>query len=176
ADGMLQRAHRLTFAAEAMGEREGRAAWEAAARAWEEVGQPHALAVALPGSAEAAPSLGDRDGAVTPLRRAAAPARRRGARPPSGRIDLLARRGRISLVGDGDTPAASPGAVGFPGQELGLTPREFEVLRLVAAGRSNRDIAAELFISAKTANVHVSNILGKLGVSGRGEAAARAHQ
>jgi DNA-binding NarL/FixJ family response regulator len=50
------------------------------------------------------------------------------------------------------------------------------VLRLVAAGRSNRDIAAELFISAKTASVHVSNILGKLGVSGRGEAAARAHQ
>jgi DNA-binding NarL/FixJ family response regulator len=48
--------------------------------------------------------------------------------------------------------------------------------RLVAAGRSNRDIAAELFISAKTASVHVSNILGKLGVSGRGEAAARAHQ
>jgi DNA-binding NarL/FixJ family response regulator len=49
------------------------------------------------------------------------------------------------------------------------------VLRLVAAGRSNREIAAELFSSPKTASVHVSNILGKLGVGSRGEAAARAH-
>ena len=49
------------------------------------------------------------------------------------------------------------------------------MLRLVAAGRSNREIAAELFISAKTASVHVSNILAKLGVGSRGEAAARAH-
>ena len=58
----------------------------------------------------------------------------------------------------------------------GLTAREFEVLRLVAAGRSNREIATELFISAKTASVHVSNILGKLGVATRGEAAATAHR
>jgi ATP/maltotriose-dependent transcriptional regulator MalT len=180
-DGMLQQAHRLTFAAEALraarGQAEGRgAAWEAAAHAWEEVGQPYALGVALLGSAEAALGGGDRDGAITPLRRAAALARRLGARPLAGDVDLLARRARISLAGDADARAGSPGPVGFPGQELGLTPREFEVLRLVAAGRSNRDIAAELFISAKTASVHVSNILGKLGVSGRGEAAARAHQ
>ena len=59
---------------------------------------------------------------------------------------------------------------------LGLTERELEVLRLVAAGRSNRDIAAELFISPKTASVHVSNILGKLGVGSRGEAAAVAYR
>ncbi len=57
---------------------------------------------------------------------------------------------------------------------LGLTDRELEVLRLVAAGRSNRDIAAELFISAKTASVHVS--MTKLGVRTRVEAAATAHQ
>ena len=50
------------------------------------------------------------------------------------------------------------------------------MLRLVAAGRSNPEIAAELYISAKTASVHVSNILAKLGVSGRGEAAAAAHR
>ncbi|CAM5335687.1 AAA family ATPase OS=Streptomyces rimosus subsp. rimosus (strain ATCC / DSM 40260 / JCM 4667/ NRRL 2234) OX=1265868 GN=SRIM_029020 PE=4 SV=1 [Streptomyces rimosus subsp. rimosus] len=48
------------------------------------------------------------------------------------------------------------------------------MLRLVAAGRSNRQIADELFISPKTASVHVSNILAKLGVSGRGEAGAMA--
>ncbi len=50
------------------------------------------------------------------------------------------------------------------------------MLRLVAAGRSNAEIAAELFIAAKTASVHVSNILAKLGVSSRGEAAATAHR
>jgi DNA-binding NarL/FixJ family response regulator len=51
-----------------------------------------------------------------------------------------------------------------------------EVLRLVAAWRSNREIAGELFISAKTASVHVSNILSKLGATSRGEAAAAAHR
>ena len=56
-----------------------------------------------------------------------------------------------------------------------MTDREFEVLRLVAAGRSNRDIAADLFISAKTASVHVSNIMAKLGAANRTEAAAIAH-
>ena len=49
------------------------------------------------------------------------------------------------------------------------------MLRLVAAGQSNRDIATALFISPKTASVHVSNILAKLGVSTRTEAAAKAH-
>ena len=58
----------------------------------------------------------------------------------------------------------------------GLTPRELEVLQLVAAGRSNGEIGSALFISTKTASVHVSNILAKLGVSGRGEAAALAHR
>jgi DNA-binding NarL/FixJ family response regulator len=57
-----------------------------------------------------------------------------------------------------------------------LTGREREVLELLAEGRSNPQIAAELFISPKTASVHVSNILGKLGVTGRGEAAAIAHR
>jgi DNA-binding CsgD family transcriptional regulator len=59
---------------------------------------------------------------------------------------------------------------------FGLTAREMEVLRLVAAGRSNQQIAADLFISPSTASVHVSNILGKLDVSSRVEAAAIAHR
>ncbi|WSK73496.1 response regulator transcription factor [Streptomyces sp. NBC_01276] len=61
-------------------------------------------------------------------------------------------------------------------EALGLTSRERDVLRLVATGSTNRQIAEELFISPKTASVHVSNILAKLGVAGRGEAAALAHR
>ena len=85
----------------------------------------------------------------------------------ASRIGLLARRARIQLEGE-ELPEEQVG-------DLGLTEREREVLRLVAAGRSNREIAGELFISPKTASVHVSNILGKLHVASRGEAAATAH-
>ena len=52
-----------------------------------------------------------------------------------------------------------------------LTPREIEVLRLVADGKTNSEIARDLFISTKTASVHVSHILAKLGVSSRVQAA-----
>jgi DNA-binding NarL/FixJ family response regulator len=75
--------------------------------------------------------------------------------------------------------AADPGPAAPPttdADRLGLTAREREVLALVAAGRTNRQIGEALFISEKTAGVHVSNILGKLGVASRGEAAAVAHQ
>ncbi len=104
-----------------------------------------------------------------------------GAGPGTG----PARAGFGSAGGDaaagahGAAGASAAGADRSAGEagagELGLTGRELEVLRLVTAGRSNRDIAAELFISPKTASVHVSNILGKLGVATRGEAAAKAH-
>ena len=57
-----------------------------------------------------------------------------------------------------------------------LTPREREILALVAQGRSNGEIGKQLFISTKTVSVHVSNILGKLGASGRTEAAAIARR
>jgi DNA-binding CsgD family transcriptional regulator len=111
--------------------------------------------------------------ATAQLRRAAELAHRLGARPLSDGIALLARRARIPLGEPGDKAGAQ--APSGP-ERLGLTAREFEVLRLVAAGRSNREIATELFISAKTASVHVSNILSKLGVATRGEAAATAYR
>jgi DNA-binding NarL/FixJ family response regulator len=79
--------------------------------------------------------------------------------------------GSGSGSGSGGATAGTEASTPF-----GLTARELEVLQLVAAGRSNREIAAELFISAKTASVHVSNILGKLGVASRGEAAATAYR
>jgi DNA-binding NarL/FixJ family response regulator len=116
-------------------------------------------------------ACGDHDGAEESLRRAAVLAARLGAAPLGEQIAILARRARIRIPGADDHVAA--------GQDdravLGLTERELDVLRLVTAGRSNREIAAELFISPKTASVHVSNILGKLNVATRGEAAAKAH-
>ncbi len=176
--GLAQPAHRLTFMAEMMrGDRppgDIQAAWDAAVQAWETVGQPYPLASALQQAAEAALTAGDRDGGTARLRRAVTLAQDLGAQPLLDSIALLARRARIPL---GDSPAAGAGpGDGLDPDRLGLTAREFEVLRLVAAGQSNRDIAGELFISVKTASVHVSNILGKLGVSSRGEAAATAHR
>jgi ATP/maltotriose-dependent transcriptional regulator MalT len=197
AEGPAQQAYRLTFAAEAA--RAGRAlaatapgeppqpgdiraAWDEAAQAWEAAGQPYPLAAALLRSAEAALGAGDRDGGANRLRLAAELARRLGAGPLSDDIALLGRRARITLGRPGEAAEAQavPGRAGqaqVPEPErLGLTARELDVLRLVAAGRSNREIANELFISIKTASVHVSNILGKLGVASRGEAAATAHR
>ena len=72
--------------------------------------------------------------------------------------------------------ADGPGPLPSDPHRLGLTARETEVLRLLAAGRSNRQIGEALYISTKTASVHVSNILAKLGVATRGEAAAVAHR
>jgi DNA-binding NarL/FixJ family response regulator len=95
-----------------------------------------------------------------------------GAAPLRDQAESLARRARLSLP---ETRGSLPGTRG-EGAPFGLTARETEVLRLVAAGRSNRDIAAELFITAKTASVHVSNILAKLNVTSRTEAAAIAHR
>jgi DNA-binding CsgD family transcriptional regulator len=147
------------------------AAWDEAAAAWAALNEPYPLARALLAGAQAALADGDRDGATERLRRAGPLAARLDAHPLSDEIAVLARRAGIRLVDGGPTPAAAGGTdVG-----LGLTGRELEVLRLVAAGRSNREIAAELFISPKTASVHVSNILGKLEVASRGEAAAKAH-
>jgi len=86
-------------------------------------------------------------------------------------IASLAARARLSLS---EAPARVARASRT--NAFGLTAREHEVLTLVAQGRSNREIADGLFISEKTAGVHVSNILGKLGVRGRTEAAAVAHR
>jgi DNA-binding CsgD family transcriptional regulator len=148
------------------------AAWDEAAAAWEGLGEPYQLAETLLHAAEAALACGDRDGAAERLGRAAPLASALGAQPLGEQIAILARRARIRLGGEDGADGA--GAFADAG-ELGLTERELEVLRLVAAGRSNREIAGELFISPKTASVHVSNILGKLHVASRGEAAAKAH-
>jgi DNA-binding NarL/FixJ family response regulator len=97
-----------------------------------------------------------------------------GAAPLRRDIELLAQRGRLRLEERVDT-AVAPKAPS-PAASLGLTHREAEVLALLAEGRTNRQIGRELFITPKTASVHVSRILAKLGVAGRGEAAAVAHR
>jgi DNA-binding CsgD family transcriptional regulator/tetratricopeptide (TPR) repeat protein len=151
------------------------AAWAAAAAAWERLGQPHRVAYAGFRQAEALLASGDRESAAVVLGRAAEVTGRLGARPLDTEIRALARRARLDLAPHVGAPAVATGA-STPAEQLGLTPREAEVLALVAAGRSNRQIAQALFISPKTVSVHVSNILAKLGVAGRVEAAAIAHR
>ncbi len=113
---------------------------------------------------------GDRDGATALLQATLEECHRMGAAPLEAAAAGLARRARLALPG-----SATPSDGATPAAPLGLTAREQQVLALLAAGRSNAQIAQELFISPKTASVHVSNILTKLGVGSRGEAAARAH-
>jgi DNA-binding CsgD family transcriptional regulator/tetratricopeptide (TPR) repeat protein len=152
-------------------------AWSAAAQAWQTAAEPHPLAYTLLRLAEAAVAAGDRQAAGAAVRKAYALARQVGAAPIAEEAAALARRTRLSL----DEPAAeASGTVTARAEDplarFGLTEREQEILVLLAAGRSNPQIAESLFISPKTASVHVSNILSKLGVDSRVEAAAVAHR
>jgi DNA-binding CsgD family transcriptional regulator len=138
------------------------AAADAAADAWEGLGQPFPAVLALMHAARIALAARAPREAAARLRRAAPLAERLGVSPLAAEIAELTRRAGA----DGDGGSGDPV----------LTGREVEVLRLVAAGRSNREIAAALVISPKTASVHVSNILAKLGAATRTEAAVKAHQ
>ncbi|MEW2416868.1 AAA family ATPase [Streptomyces sp. NPDC046866] len=150
--------------------------WAAVEEAVRPLERPYLLARARHRLAEALLAAGkDREPAAALLRDAHAAAEQLGARRLREDLALLAQRARLPLT-TADDPAALPAPDTDPAEALGLTSRERDVLRLVAAGHSNRLIAEELFISPKTASVHVSNILAKLGVAGRGEAAALAHR
>jgi predicted ATPase/DNA-binding CsgD family transcriptional regulator len=171
------------------------ATWLAAVTAWQRAAEPYLLCYALLRLAEAHTAAGDLEAAARAVRQSHSLAGRLGAAPIMAEAEALARRARLSLPREqadltaggaagargGHGPAAGrTGTAGpRPADELarfGLTDREREVLVLVAAGHSNPEIGRELFISAKTASVHVSNILAKLGVGGRVEAAAVAHR
>jgi DNA-binding NarL/FixJ family response regulator len=128
--------------------------------------------------AEALVEAGRRDEAAAVWRAARETASRLRAAPLGAALDDLARRARLD-PGNGNRGGGNgSGGAGSAGPNLlaGLTDREREVLSLIARGMSNREIGTELFITPKTASVHVSNILGKLGASSRTEAAAIAYR
>ena len=148
--------------------------WSEAADIWARLERPPLVAYCHWRQAEALVAVGaSRTEASVPLREAHAVATRIGGKPLLRELGLLAQRARLDL--------ASPEAA-FPNGErgleeiLGLTPREAEVLTLVARGYTNREIAAALVISVKTASVHVSRILRKLDAPNRLEAATIAHR
>jgi len=152
-------------------------AWVACAGAWARLGGPYRVAYARWREGEARlAARGDRDQAAAALRDALDIARGLRADPLAGEVTALAARARLALDAPADTATPTPAAPTDLAADLGLTAREREVLALIALGRTNRQIADELFISQSTAGVHVSNILGKLGVAGRGEAAAMAYR
>jgi DNA-binding CsgD family transcriptional regulator/tetratricopeptide (TPR) repeat protein len=152
-------------------------AWEEVARRFDALSLPIPAAYARYRTAEAYVTAGDRSAATEPLGAAADASARMGMRPLSADIGALARRARIDLpASTSDDVPAPPAPADSPVARLRLTPRELEVLLLVAEGRTNRVIGETLFMSEKTASVHVSRILAKLGVGGRVEAAAVAHR
>ncbi|GAB3204061.1 helix-turn-helix transcriptional regulator [Nocardia tengchongensis] len=150
------------------------ARWAEAVAAWRGVGRPYDVGIALLGSAESAAVEGNRVEAGSALKELTEIATRLGAVPLAAAAAAVGERARISL--DGSAVRAPKAQSGTASGGFGLTARELDVLRLVAKGMSNRALAAELFISANTAGVHVSRILTKLGVAGRTEAAAFAHE
>ncbi|MGH2427552.1 MAG: helix-turn-helix transcriptional regulator [Candidatus Limnocylindria bacterium] len=142
--------------------------WESAVEARRPIGRPFELVDALANLAAARLAERRRDEATAAMTEAHPIAEDLGAAPLLRRIEALARRARIGLEGV-DT-------VDDTVERLGLTAREREVLELLGTGRTNRQIGEELFMAESTAGVHVSNILGKLGVASRGEAAVMAHR
>jgi DNA-binding NarL/FixJ family response regulator len=146
-------------------------AWAESVARWSELGDRWATAVALVREAEAAALIVAADRAATSLRRAHAIASELGAIPLLAEIDAVSSRTRVSIEAPTRVVLDESSA-----ERLGLTPREKDVLALVAAGRTNRQIGEELYVSDKTASVHVSNILRKLGVNSRVDAAAVAQR
>jgi DNA-binding CsgD family transcriptional regulator len=158
----------------ALWERRWADADQAVGDAWERLQHPPLVAYCRWRQAEALAAAGaSRAEASRPLREAHALAARMGATPLVGQLQLLAQRARLEL---GSPDAGPPDQAQGLGELLGLTPREAEVLALIARGCTNREIAVTLVISVRTAGVHVSHILRELGAPNRLEAAAIAHR
>jgi ATP/maltotriose-dependent transcriptional regulator MalT len=148
--------------------RDDPAAWREVADDWERCSRVPNAIYARVRQAGAYLAQGDRDAAEATARDAYAISTRVGFVPMSASMETLARTHGLDL-GRSIVPET-------PAEAVGLTAREREVLVLLSEGRTNRQIGEELFISTKTASVHVSNILAKLQVANRGEAAAAARR
>jgi DNA-binding CsgD family transcriptional regulator len=178
AGGPVEKAYLAVGAAE-LARARGRndpALWRKAAAKWEEIGRPYPAAIARWRVAEANVEGGDRAAAAEAAGASLETARRLGARWLAEEVGALCVRARLELAEDGRS--AGNGAVSEVGaaDPFGLTPRERQVLALIAEGATNRQIGSALYMAEKTASVHVSRILGKLGVRSRTQAAAVAHR
>lgn len=146
-------------------------AWDEAARQWEQTPDAWLASTARLREAEAAVAVGDTARAAASLHEAQRRAAALDAGPLLEAIGAFAQRSRLSVEAPPTVVLEKAST-----EALGLTPREAEVLALVAAGDTNREIGEALYISEKTASVHVSNILRKLGVTSRVDAAAIAQR
>jgi DNA-binding CsgD family transcriptional regulator/tetratricopeptide (TPR) repeat protein len=176
-DGLLESAWLLVSRAERTraGGSADPSAYAAAADAWAALERPYPSAVMRYREAEAQVNAGDREAATSAARQARAAAAQIGAAWLRSEVDGLAARARLAVGDDGAAPVADEPPT-LADDPFGLTPRERQVLELVARGATNREIGAELFMAEKTASVHVSRILAKLDVRSRTEAAGVAHR
>lgn len=150
-------------------------AWATTVDQLEQIGTVWYTALARCRHAEALILQGARAAEVAPVLENARDTARKLETPPLlAEIERLARVAGIELDGDEPDPPVNDGDAVPARDAFGLSPRELEVLGLVAAGRTNREIGEALFISPKTASVHVTHIMEKLGVSSRVEAALAA--
>ncbi len=152
------------------------ALWSTVAELWGALERPYPAAIARWRQAEASLSRGDRAAAEAALAAAVEAADRLGAVWLGGEARGLATRARLNVERPAGANGAEPAGEAEAEIPFGLTPRELQVLALVAAGATNREIGERLFMAEKTASVHVSRILTKLDVRGRTEAAAVAHR
>jgi DNA-binding CsgD family transcriptional regulator/tetratricopeptide (TPR) repeat protein len=178
--------------ARARGDEDTAARTSAAACAWEDLSRPYQAAQMRLREAEAQAAAGDREAAGAAAARALATAEELGSEWLAAETAGLIARARLPTGdatgggagrtgggnGSGAPARGNGGAAGGGDDEnpFGLTPRERQVLAALAEGATNREIAASLFMAEKTASVHVSRILAKLGVRSRTEAAAVAHR
>jgi ATP/maltotriose-dependent transcriptional regulator MalT len=145
--------------------------WAAAASAWEELERPYRRLYALWRQAEALVRADDRGAAAATTSEAVHDARELGSSWLVAELESLAARARLRLLGAAEAPGAEVDGADAD-EPFGLTPRERQVLGLVAGGATNREIGLALHMAEKTASVHVSRILAKLDVRSRTEAAA----
>jgi DNA-binding NarL/FixJ family response regulator len=150
-------------------------AYATSATAWIALERSYPAAVMRLRQAEAYVSIGDHAAAAAVAREAHATSVQLGAAWLCREIERLAARARLALAaGDAAVEGADQDATSE--DPFGLTPRERQVLELLARGATNREIGAQLFMAEKTASVHVSRILSKLNVRSRTEAAGVAHR